>query len=205
MKHRLKLEVMILMFMAAGLMFSGCAPEASVEEENDYFQFDTAVLETDRGDITIRLEKEKAAEHSRNFLGLCGSGYYNNTFFHRVVPGLLVQGGDPNTLDDDPLNDGTGGSSYRGPDTLLAAETNDLRHTRGAVSMVRGDGPDTAGSQFFVVLNDVPEYDGQFTVFGRVESGLDILVEAAEQPGTPLPEGGFRPEKPLVINGCRLE
>ena len=205
MKHRLNIAVMILTFMVTGLVFSGCAPEGPVEEETDYFQFDTAILETDRGDITIRLEKEKAAEHSRNFLELCGSGYYNNTFFHRVVPGLLVQGGDPNTLDDDPANDGMGGSSYRGPDTLLAAEANDLKHTRGAVSMVRGNGPDTAGSQFFVVLSDVPEYDGEFTVFGRVESGLEILVEAAEQPGTPLKEGGFRPEKPLFITGSRLE
>jgi len=195
----------ILLPAAAALVLAGCPAPETGEPEPDYSRFDTAVLETEMGDIVIRLEKEKAPETSRNFLALCGSGFYDGTSFHRVVPGLLLQGGDPNTLDEDPGNDGQGGYSWQGPGTFLAAENNDLKHEKGSVSMVRGREPDTAGSQFFIVLDRVPEYDGRYTVFGRVESGLEILVEAAEQAGTPLEEGGFRPDKPLVVTRGRVE
>ena len=196
---------LVLIILLGGMIFIGCNQADSPETENDYSRFEKAVLETSQGEIVIFLDEEKSREHSRNFLELCGTGYYDGTLFHRVVPGLLVQGGDPNSRDDDPSNDGMGGHSYRGPGTFLAGEINDLKHTRGAVSMVRGDSPESAGSQFFILLDDVPEYDGIFTVFGRVEKGMDILVEAAEQPGTPRDEGGFYPEDPLVISGCRLE
>ena len=194
----------VLLAMAAGWHTSGCSPKEAAEAEPDYFGYDTAVLETAAGDIVIRVEKEKAPEAARNFLNLCGTGFYEGTFFHRVVPGLLVQGGDPNTLDDDPDNDGMGGYSFRGPGTFIPREENDLRHVKGSVSMVLGNGPDTAGSQFFILLDDVPEYDGRYTVFGRVENGLDILVEAVEQPGLPREEGGFRPHDPLVVTGCSV-
>ena len=205
MRHRFNLAVMILVLAGNGLIFSGCAPGDSADPETDFSSFNTVVFETESGEIVIRLDKEKAPETSRNFLELCGAGFYDGTYFHRVVPGLLVQGGDPNTLDDDVSNDGKGGYSSQGPGTFLKAETNDLRHEKGAVSMVRGSGPDTAGSQFFIVLDNVPEYDGNFTVFGHLESGLDILVEMAEQAGSPLEEGGFHPEKPLVLTSCSLK
>lgn len=205
MRQRFNLAVMILMLAGNGLIFFGCAPGDSAETETELFLFDTAVLETASGEIVIRLDKEKAPESARNFLELCGTGFYDGTYFHRFVPGLLVQGGDPNTLDDDISNDGMGGYSYQGPGTFLKAEVNDLKHEKGSVSMVRGNGPDSAGSQFFILLDNVPEYDGNFTVFGHVESGLDILVEMAEQAGTALPEGGFHPEKPLVITSCSLK
>jgi len=190
----------ILLFVLLVFVPAGCSGGETVEEEVDYFDYDTVVLETEPGDIVIRVDREAAPETSRNFLNLCGSGYYDGTYFHRVVPGLLVQGGDPNSLDDDSSNDGFGGHSYLGPGTFLADEDSGLRHTRGAVAMARGKQPDSAGSQFFIVLDDVPEYDGRYTVFGRVESGMGILDEAAEHPGSPRPEGGFQPEEPLVIS-----
>lgn len=205
MRYRINLAAMILMLMGTGLIFFACTPGGPIEEKPDFSLLDTVVFETEAGEIVIRLDKERAPETSLNFLELCGAGFYDGTYFHRVVPGLLVQGGDPNTLDDDISNDGMGGYSSRGPGTFLKAESNDLRHERGAVSMVRGDGPDTAGSQFFIVLDNVPEYDGNFTVFGRVESGLDILIALAEQAGSSLEEGGFHPEKPLVLTGCSLK
>lgn len=204
-RYRFNLAAMVLMLMGNGLIFSGCTPAGPIEEETDYSQYDTAVLVTGMGEIVIRLDMAKAPETARNFLCLCGTGFYDGTYFHRVVPGLLVQGGDPNTLDDDITNDGMGGFSCQGPGTFLAAEVNDLKHEKGSVSMARGNGPDTAGSQFFIVLDNVPEYDGNFTVFGHVESGLDILVEMAEQAGSPLEEGGFHPEKPLVITRCSVK
>ncbi len=204
MRLGLKKILLILVLLATAWVFSDCAAKETGEAEVDFFQYDTAVIATGMGEIVIRLDKEKAPETSRNFLCLCGTGFYDGTYFHRVVPGLLVQGGDPNTLDDDITNDGKGGFSCQGPGTFLAAELNDLRHEKGSISMVRGNGPDSAGSQFFIVLDDVPEYDGNYTVFGHVESGLDILVEMAEQAGEPLEEGGFHPEKPLVITSCSV-
>ena len=204
-RFRLNRGLTILVLLTAAWNFSGCAAEESVNPETDFSQYDTAVLETEAGEIVILMDREKSPEYARNFLNLCGSGFYNGTYFHRVVPGLLVQGGDPNTLDDDITNDGFGGYSYLGPGTFLPDEFNELKNERGAVAMVRGKGPDTAGSQFFIVLDDVPEYDGKYTVFGRVVSGLDILVEMAEQPGTSLEEGGFRLEKPQVITSCSIK
>jgi peptidyl-prolyl cis-trans isomerase B (cyclophilin B) len=203
-RYRFNLVAMVLMLMGTGLIFSGCNPASPIEAETDFFQYGTAVLETEAGEIVIRLEKEKAPESAKNFLNLCGTGFYNGTYFHRVVPGLLVQGGDPNTLDNNVTNDGMGGYSYLGPGTFLPDELNDLKNERGTIAMVRGDEPGTVGSQFFILLDDVPEYDGKYTVFGRVESGMDILVEIAEQPGSVLEEGGFRLEKPLIITGSSV-
>lgn len=190
----------VLFFVLLVVAPAGCSGGEPVEEEVDYFDYDTVVLETEPGDIVIRVDREAAPETSRNFLNLCGTGFYDGTYFHRVVPGLLVQGGDPNTRDEDPANDGIGGHTYLGTGTFLEAEESGLKHTRGAVAMARGKSPDTAGSQFFILLDEVPEYDGEYTVFGRVESGMDILSEAAESPGTPRPEGGFQPNEPLVIS-----
>jgi len=190
----------VLLFVLLVFVPAGCSGGEPVKEEVDYFDYDTVVLETEPGDIVIRVDREEAPETSRNFLNLCGSGFYDGTYFHRVVPGLLVQGGDPNSLDDDFSNDGFGGHSYLGPGTFLADEDSGLLHTRGAVAMARGKNSDTAGSQFFVLLEEVPEYNGKYTVFGRVESGIEILDEAAEQPGSPRPEGGFQPEEPVVIS-----
>jgi len=198
-RFKLSKVSIILVLLAVSWFLAGCLTEDPKEAEIDFFQYDTAVLETEAGEIVIRLEKEKAPESAKNFLNLCGTGFYDGTYFHRVVPGLLVQVGDPNTLDSDVTNDGMGGYSYLGPGTFLPDELNGLKNDRGAVSMARGKEPGTAGSQFFILLDDVPEYDGKYTVFGRVESGLDILVKIAEQPGSVLAEGGFRLEKPLII------
>lgn len=198
---------MLRVLLAAVFFLGGgwaCSSRETVEDKPDYFEFQKAVLTTDKGEIVIRVDKQAAPETSRNFLNLCGTGFYEGVYFHRVVPGLLVQGGDPNTRDADLSNDGTGGYSYLGPGTFLPDEESPLPHRKGAVSMVRGKNPDSAGSQFFVLLDEVPEYDGEYTVFGQVERGLDILVEAAEQPGIPREEGGFQPEDPLVITGCSV-
>lgn len=118
----------------------------------------------------------------------------------------MIQGGDPNTKDDDPSNDGQGGSSYRGPDTTLDPEFNDIQHVRGIVSMARSAAPDSAGSQFFIMVEDAPQLDGNYTVFGHVLDGMDSVDEIVGQPGTPIPgAGGARPSEPQYIEECRVE
>ncbi len=143
-------------------------------------------LRTDQGDIVVRLFPEVAPGHARNFVEHARSGFYAGTTFHRVVPGFVLQGGDPNTKDDDPGNDGQGGWSWRGPGTTLALEPNDRPHTRGTLSMARSSDPDSAGSQFFIVLADQPQLDRQYTVFGEVARGMDVVdrlvAASAEKP-----------------------
>jgi cyclophilin family peptidyl-prolyl cis-trans isomerase len=121
------------------------------------------------GEIAIELLAGKAPKTVENFKKLVREGFYDGTTFHRVIPGFMIQGGDPNTKDRDPRNDGLGGPGYR-----LAAEFNDTRHVRGTVSMARKTAPDTAGSQFFIVVEDSPHLDGKYTAFGRVISGIEV-------------------------------
>jgi cyclophilin family peptidyl-prolyl cis-trans isomerase len=139
----------------------------------------------------------------RQFVELARDGFYDGTRFHRVVKGLLVQGGDPNSRDEDPLNDGTGGPGVR-----LKPEFNDLPHERGALSMARDPkDPDSAGSQFFLMQGKAPAYDRQYTVFGRIEQGLEVLDRIgavrvkARQPGAvpELPETDVWLKRALVL------
>ena len=131
---------------------------------------DVAVLVVDGfGEIRVELLADLAPLTTAHFVALAERDYYDGTTFHRVIPGFMIQGGDPNTKDRDPRNDGVGGPGYR-----LAAEFHDTRHTRGTVSMARKGAPDTAGSQFFIVVEDSPHLDGKYTAFGRVISGIEV-------------------------------
>ena len=105
----------------------------------------------------------------RNFERLAGSGFYDGTLFHRIVPGFMIQGGDPNTKGSDQSTWGTGGPGY-----TIKAEFNARPHKRGAVSMARSSDPDSAGSQFFIVTTDSLFLDRQYTAFGEVVEGMDV-------------------------------
>jgi len=129
----------------------------------------------DHGEVVLELYPDKAPRTVANFIELAGSGFYDGTTFHRVVPGFVIQGGDPNSRNRDPRDDGKGGPGY-----TIPSETNDLRHQRGVLSMANRGRPDTAGSQFFVVLDDHPELDGGYTAFGRVVEGMDVVDAIAE-------------------------
>lgn len=126
-------------------------------------------LETSLGSLTIKTLPEAAPETVRNFEKLAGSGFYDGTLFHRVIPGFMIQGGDPNTRGGAKSAWGTGGPGYS-----IKAEFNSTPHKRGAVSMARSADPDSAGSQFFIVVSDSPHLDGQYTAFGQVESGMEV-------------------------------
>ncbi|MHC4601684.1 MAG: peptidylprolyl isomerase, partial [Planctomycetota bacterium] len=127
-----------------------------------------AILKTTQGKIYIRFYPNKAPEHVKNFLVHSRTGTFTGTYFHRVKPGFMIQGGDPNTCDADRANDGMGGHAYPGPGSKLRAEFNDIRHVRGVVSAAREAHPDTAGSQFFIMVGAAPHLDNQYTAFGRV-------------------------------------
>ena len=130
-----------------------------------FAEFDALVLlETNSGNITIELFPNDAPKHVENFLRLSESGFYDGTLFHRVIPGFMIQGGDPNTKDLSLKSQwGTGG-----PDNFTEAEFNDIKHNRGIVSMARSADLDSAGSQFFIVHQDSNFLDQQYTVFGRI-------------------------------------
>lgn len=128
-----------------------------------------AVIQTSFGDIKIEFFEDKAPGHVANFKKLAKKGFYDGTTFHRVIPGFMIQGGDPNTINQPREMHGFGGPGY-----TIDAEFNDIPHDRGIVSMARGQDPNSAGSQFFIVVKDSHFLDGKYTVFGRVIEGMDV-------------------------------
>ena len=128
------------------------------------------IIKTNFGNIEFSLLSDIAPETVRNFLQLAKSGFYNETLFHRVIPGFMIQGGDPNTKAPDKSTWGQGGPGYN-----LKAEFNSRSHLRGIVSMARATDPDSAGSQFFIVTSDSTFLDRQYTVFGEVIGGMEVV------------------------------
>ena len=134
------------------------------------------VLETNLGNITVEFFYNDAPKHVENFIKLSQSGFYDGTLFHRIIPGFMIQGGDPNTIEGDPSTWGTGG-----PKTSVDAEFNTIKHNRGIVSMARSADPNSGGSQFFIVHADSNFLDEQYTVFGRIvtEESFETLDKIA--------------------------
>jgi peptidyl-prolyl cis-trans isomerase B (cyclophilin B) len=147
------------------------------KQELERMKQTTAVLETKFGEITLKFFPEVAPKHVNSFIELASSGFYDGTTFHRVVPGFVIQGGDPNSKSKDRSKHGTGGPGY-----TLEAEFSDLPHKRGTLSMARAAHPDSAGSQFFICVADAAFLDGQYTVFGEVSAGMDVVDEIVAQP-----------------------
>jgi len=137
-----------------------------------------AILDTSQGPITMEFFPDVAPMTVSNFEKLAESGFYNGTVFHRIVKGFVIQGGDPNTKNStDTAAWGTGDPGYK-----IKAEFNNIQHNRGIVSMARSSDPDSAGSQFFIVLNDSRFLDNQYTAFGKVIDGMDAVDKIAALP-----------------------
>ena len=130
-----------------------------------------AVIETSKGEIEIELLPDKAPGHVKNFLDLARKGFYDGTTFHRVIPGFMIQGGDPNTRDASAPRSqhGLGGPGY-----TINVEFNDTPHKRGVLSMARAADPTSAGSQFFICVADSAFLDRQYSAFGRVVRGMEV-------------------------------
>jgi peptidyl-prolyl cis-trans isomerase B (cyclophilin B) len=135
-----------------------------------------AIIKTKFGDMHLKFYPDVAPNHVGNFIKLAKSGFYDGTIFHRVIPGFMIQGGDPNTknsLRKDTYGQG-GPKDEKGNPILLKAEFSDIPHKRGIVSMARANERDTAGSQFFIVVEPSHFLDGKYTVFGEVVRGLGV-------------------------------
>jgi peptidyl-prolyl cis-trans isomerase B (cyclophilin B) len=134
----------------------------------------TATIETSEGNITVEFWPDVAPNHVNNFLELGRKGFYNGTIFHRVIPGFMIQGGDP-------TGTGTGSNG----NTRLKAEFNrrpDRKHARGVLSMARSQSPDSASCQFFIMHQDSPHLDGQYSAFGKVTSGIETVDKIVSVP-----------------------
>ena len=187
--------------MLIGVLFMSCSKDDSV-----------AVISTKFGDMVVEFYPDVAPMHVESFTILANEGYFDGTTFHRLIPGFVIQGGDPNSKDDDRMNNGTGGRAgkYFGigrknePDTwLIPQEFNDKLHLRGTLSMARSPiGPNSASSQFFICHAATPQLDKQYTVFGQVIEGLEVIDQTVNQnspikenPMYPGPDGHFPYEK----------
>ncbi len=142
---------------------------------NHCYSMPTAKIQTKHGDIAIEFFPDVAPKHVENFRKLASSGFFDGTLFHRIVPGFVIQGGDP--LTKSAANKGRWGTG--GPGWSVKAEFNKTKHSRGVLSMARAMDPNSAGSQFFIVLKDSNFLDGQYTVFGKVTSGMDVVDKIA--------------------------
>lgn len=136
-----------------------------------------ATLETNFGNIVFELSPNIAPETVRNFTKLAKSNFYDGTLFHRVIPGFMIQGGDPNTKTPNKSKWGMGGPGY-----TIKAEFNSRSHLRGIVSMARANDPNSAGSQFFIVTTDSTFLDKQYTVFAEVVKGMDVADKIVNLP-----------------------
>lgn len=137
-----------------------------------------AIIKTKFGEMEIKFFEDIAPKHVENFMKLAKDGFYNGTIFHRVIPGFMIQGGDPNTKD--PAKKETYGQG--GPDHNVKAEFSDTPHKRGIVSMARAADPDSAGSQFFIVVEDSRFLDRKYTAFGEVVKGIGVADKIVNVP-----------------------
>ena len=167
-------KTFILIFLI-GVLLMSCSKDQKV-----------AVISTKFGDMVVEFFPDVAPKHVENFQILAEEGYYNGTTFHRVIPGFMVQGGDPNSRDLDRMNDGTGGRAGKffgigrenDPESwTVPAEFNDTPHQRGTLSMARSQNIDSGSSQFFICHDNAPFLDGQYTVFGQLISGIEVVDE----------------------------
>jgi peptidyl-prolyl cis-trans isomerase B (cyclophilin B) len=138
-----------------------------------------AIIETKFGEIELELLPDKAPGHVKNFVDLAKKGFYDGTTFHRVIPGFMIQGGDPNTKDLKAPRErhGTGGPGY-----TIKAEFNDTLHKRGVLSMARANDPNSAGCQFFICVADSAFLDRQYSAFGRVVRGIEVADQIVGAP-----------------------
>jgi len=128
------------------------------------------VEEESWGEVQLKFFPDLAPNHVNNLVTLASNNFYNGTTFHRVIPGFMIQGGDPNSKDADRSRHGTGGPGHQ-----VNAEFNKRPHTRGTLSMARSQDPNSVGSQFFICVADANFLDGQYTAFGEVVSGMEIV------------------------------
>lgn len=179
----------LILVFSAGFLFAQAKNLTEPDKE-------VAVLQTNFGKIVLEFFPNAAPKHVKNFKQLARSGFYNGTHFHRVIPGFMIQGGDPNSKDNDRANDGTGDAGAH-----VAAEFTSISHKRGIVSMARSNDPNSASCQFFIVVKDSNFLDNQYSVFGRVIEGMDV----ADKIVNVKRDDNDNPISPVIIQKVTIE
>ncbi len=194
---------MNLSILAVALLFSSALFAAEENQENPTMNAsnEVAIIKTSEGDMVVQFWNDAAPNTIENFKKLARSGFYDGTIFHRIVKRFMIQGGDPNSKD--PAKESSYGEG--GPGYKIKAEFNDRSHERGVISMARSSDPDSAGSQFFICLASVPRLDHQYTTFGRLIKGDDVLGRIGAMPVTRSSSGeNSKPTKRVVIESIKI-
>lgn len=185
--------------------FGGHVSEAPVLQQTPKDGEEVVVMETDKGRIVLMFFPDKAPQHVENFKSLAKEGFYDGTRFHRCIEKFVIQGGDPNTKDLGKVDAwGTGGKANAdGTRRTVKAEFTDLKHKRGILSMARSQDPNSASSQFFIMVADYPSLDGNYSAFGQVVSGMDV-VDAIVTSGAGRPNGMVASDKAVAIKSVKV-
>ena len=162
---------------------------------------EVAEIKTNEGEMVVQFWTDAAPNTIENFKKLARQGLYDGTIFHRIVKGFMIQGGDPNSKD--PAKEDSYGQG--GPGYKVKAEFNNHSHDRGVISMARGPDPDSAGSQFFICLAPVRRLDGQYTTFGKLIKGDDVLDKIGNTPVERNAQGEMsKPTKRVIIESVKI-
>jgi len=195
----MKLSIALAVAVLSATVFA--ADEKKGEKTPMDSSNEVAVIKTSEGDMVVQFWTDAAPNTVENFKKLARQGFYDGTIFHRIVKGFMIQGGDPNSKDPAKENSyGEGGPGYN-----INAEFNDHSHDRGVISMARGPDPNSAGSQFFICLAPVRRLDHQYTTFGKLIKGHDVLAKIGDIPVTKNSMG--EPSKPtqrVVIESIKI-
>jgi peptidyl-prolyl cis-trans isomerase B (cyclophilin B) len=187
------------------MLLLGAAALAAQEKKEEKTPMSTsnevAVIKTNEGEMVVQFWTDVASNTIENFKKLARQGFYDGTIFHRIVKDFMIQGGDPNSKDPAKENSyGEGGPGYK-----IKAEFNDHPHERGVISMARGPDPDSAGSQFFICLAPVHRLDHQYTTFGKLIKGSDVLEKIGDTAVTKNSRGETsNPTKRVVIESVKI-
>jgi len=195
---KLKLPIILALLLSSAVF---AAEEKKDEKTSMNASDEVAVIKTSEGDMVVQFWNDAAPKTIENFKKLARSGFDDGTIFHRIVKGFMIQGGDPNSKDPGKESSyGEGGPGYK-----IKAEFNDRSHERGVISMARSSDPDSAGSQFFICLGSVPRLDHQYTTFGKLIKGDDVLEKIGGTPVTRSSKGeNSKPTKRVVIESIKI-
>jgi peptidyl-prolyl cis-trans isomerase B (cyclophilin B) len=194
----MKMSILATVFLSSTLF---AAEEKKEQSPTMNPSNEVAVIKTSEGEMVVQFWTDAAPNTIENFKKLAREGLYDGTIFHRIVKGFMIQGGDPNSKDPAKENSyGQGGPGYK-----IKAEFNNHSHDRGVISMARSSDPDSAGSQFFICLAPVPRLDGQYTTFGKLIKGADVLAKIGDTPVTRNSSGETsKPSKRVMIESIKI-
>jgi len=195
----MRLSIILAFALVSAVVFA--ADEKKEQKSPMNSSNEVAVIKTSEGDMVVQFWTDAAPNTVENFKKLARQGFYDGTIFHRIVKQFMIQGGDPNSKD--PAKEKSYGEG--GPGYNIKAEFNDHSHDRGVISMARGPDPDSAGSQFFICLAQVHRLDHQYTTFGKLIKGQDVLEKIGDTPVTRNSMGEpSKPTKRVVIESIKI-